>query len=158
MLDRFQVNTHRENWKIFTQYIETWSDSMKVDNFITLLSTRVESGLEIWPSYLWSNANTTKKNHHLQKYLSCHSTLGRYIYRTSRIEPNLHISSSVQGILQILQVVPSSSSSSLLSSINDPAKLLHCRDDLATAPPEVPLYWQSYLIVSPFLFLFPPAF
>ena len=36
-----------------------------------------------------------KKNLHLRKYLSCHSTLGRHINRIYRIEPNLHISPSV---------------------------------------------------------------
>ena len=36
-----------------------------------------------------------KKTHRLWNYLSCHSTLGRYIHPIYRIEPNLHISPSV---------------------------------------------------------------
>ena len=68
-----------------------------------------------------------KKTHDLRKYLSCHSTLGRYIHRIYCIETNLLLS-SIQGILQILQVVPLSSTSSLLSSLDDLAKLLHCHD------------------------------
>ena len=69
-----------------------------------------------------------KQIHHLQKYFSCRSTLGRYIHCIYRIEPNLNFSvSSPQEILQILQVLPSSSSS-LLSSFNDSAKSLHCHN------------------------------
>ena len=36
-----------------------------------------------------------QKNHYLRKYLSRRSTLGRYIDSKYRIEPNLHISPSV---------------------------------------------------------------
>ena len=49
--------------------------------------------MEIWP--LWSDANSTKKNYHLRKYASRQSTLGRYIHRIYRIEPNLHIFQAV---------------------------------------------------------------
>ena len=66
-----------------------------------------------------------QKNHHLWKYLSCHSTWGKYIYSTQ----STHFSvSSILGILKILRVVPSSSSSSLLSSFDDSAKLFYYRD------------------------------
>ena len=56
---------------------------------------------------------------------SCHSILGEHIHRIYRIEPSFSVS-SIQGIMEILQVVPSSSSSSLLSSFDESAKLLHC--------------------------------
>ena len=66
-----------------------------------------------------------QKNHQLWKYLSCHSTWGKYIYSTQSTH---FFVSSILGILKILRVVPSSSSSSLLSSFDDSAKLLHYRD------------------------------
>ena len=92
-----------------------------------------------------------KQIHHLQKYFSCRSTLGRYIHCIYRIEPNLNFSvSSPQEILQILQVLPSSSSS-LLSSFNDSAKSLHCHIGLVAAPPEVNLHWKPCLMVSSLL-------
>ena len=66
-----------------------------------------------------------QKNYHLWKYLSCHSTWGKYIYSTQ----STHFSvSSILGILKILRVVPSCSSSSLLSSFDDSAKLFYYRD------------------------------
>ena len=65
-----------------------------------------------------------KKNHILSKYLSCHSTLGRYIHRIYRIEIYLHISPSVlsRGSCKFCRL-PSSCSSSLLSSFGQAVAL-----------------------------------
>ena len=61
---------------------------------------------------------------------SCLRSLGRNIHCTYCIEPNLHISLSVlsRGFCKLLQVVPLSSPSSLLSSFDDLAKSLHYHD------------------------------
>ena len=34
VLGRFQVNTQRKVWKIFTEFVEIRSDSIKIENFI----------------------------------------------------------------------------------------------------------------------------
>ena len=34
VLDQFQVNTQRKNWKVFIQCIEITSDSIKVENIL----------------------------------------------------------------------------------------------------------------------------
>ena len=85
-----------------------------------------------------------------------------YKKKTSSAEISSHIShimqspnfsvSSIQGISQILQVVPSSSSS-LLSSFDDSAKWLHYRDGLSCCF-SWGISWEPYLMVSSFLFLF----
>ena len=109
--------------------------------------------------YSWSDANTMKKNCHLGKYLSCHSTLGRYIYRIYCIEPNLNFSVNfIQGILQILSVVPSCSFHRCCHHSMIRPNCCVAAMDLAAAPPEVFLHWQTYLMVSSFLFISPLNF
>ena len=71
-----------------------------------------------------------KKKKHLRKYLSVSST---------------------QGILQILQVLPSPSYSSLLSSFVDSAKWLHCRE----GPGDYSSWSISSLITVPDGIFFP---
>ena len=80
------------------------------------------------------------KNHHLQKHRHLVREFWEDIFICIyRAEPDLQISQSVlyRGILQILQVVRSSSFSSMLSLFEDSTKLLHCLDGLAAVSPEV---------------------
>ena len=80
------------------------------------------------------------KNHHLQKHRHLVREFWEDIFICIyRVEPDLQISQSVlsRGILQILQVVRSSSFSSMLSLFEDSTKLLHCLDGLAAVSPEV---------------------
>ena len=109
--------------------------------------------------YSWSDANTMKKNCHLGKYLSCHSILGRYIYRIYCTEPNLNFSVNfIQGMLQILSVVPSCSFHCCCHHSMIRPNCCVAAMDLAAAPPEVLLHWQTYLMVSSFLFISPLNF
>ena len=68
-----------------------------------------------------------QKTHHLRKYLSCQSNWAKsnWLHISHWIQSSHFSVSSIQRILQILQVVPSSSST-VLSSFNDSVKLLHC--------------------------------
>ena len=83
-----------------------------------------------------------KANHHLRKYLSCHSTLGRYMYRIYRTETDPWISPSVQSrgygtfCRQHHQLLfhPYSHHSMILPNCCIAAM------DLAAAPPEVLLH------------------
>ena len=79
----------RKNWKIFSQYMEIRSDSIKVD------STRVDSWMDSLDLNLlfMIGCQHCKRNNHLRKYLSCYSTLDRYHASHSifSIEPNLYI-------------------------------------------------------------------
>ena len=98
-----------------------------------------------------------KKNHHRQKYLSCHSTLGRYIHHICRIEPNLYISPSVlsRGSCKFCRwyhhlLLHRCSHQSVIRS-----NCYIVAMDLAAASTEVFLHQQLYLLVSSFLFIFP---
>ena len=100
----FISSKYAEKKHIFTQCIEIRIDSIKVDNFIIKSSSAEISLLPL-------------------HFCQIHSS--QILHWTQ--SPHFFVS-SIQGIYQILQVVPLTSSSSLLSSFNYSAKLLHCRN------------------------------
>ena len=73
------------------------------------------------------------KNHHLRKYRSCHSNLGRNIYRIYRIEPILNISPSVlsRGSCKFLRYYHHCSHHLMI-----PPNCCIATMDLAAAPPK----------------------
>lgn len=69
-----------------------------------------------------------KKSHHLRKYLPVIALWADMFIAYIALTQSPYFSvSSIQGILQILQEVPSFPSSSLLSSFDNSVKLLHYR-------------------------------